>query len=310
MLKSNSIYVRWLVDHDKSGQAVHSGSFAPTNGTFRATDTGKCQYAMLLCGIIEKKKENNMKRIVAFILICFNLTLVFGQELDIKNQKIVQNFIETIKTKNKEKICSLVSYPLTREYPIPEVKNKNELLKRFDEIFDTKLLTLIIKSKVKTDWSEMGWRGIMLLEGEVWLNSTGRLIAVNYQSQFEKKKKEELITIQKNVLPESLRNFIRPICILETSKYRIRIDDMGHDKYRYASWRLQQNMSEKPEVLLLNGKVEFDGSGGNHSYIFKSGEYTYECGIVEMGEDGAPPAYLTITKGEKEILSQNAKIKK
>jgi len=253
---------------------------------------------------------NKIKKIAAFILVCFNLTLVSGQDMTFEHQKIVQNFIETIKTKNKEKISSLVRYPLTREYPIPEVKNKNELLKRFDEVFDTKLLTLIVKSKVKTDWSEMGWRGIMLLDGEVWLDFDGKLIGVNYQSQFEKKKKEKLITIQKNSLHKSLQNFVRPVCILETSKFRIRIDDMGHDKYRYASWRLQQKMSEKPEVLILNGKVEREGSGGNHSYVFKSGEYTYECGIVEMGEDGAPPAFLTVSKGNKEILSQNAKIRK
>jgi hypothetical protein len=215
-----------------------------------------------------------------------------------------------MKTKNKEKISSMVNYPLAREYPIPEVKNKNELLKRFDEIFDNKLMTLILKSKIKTDWSEMGWRGIMLLDGVVWLNTTGELIVVNYQSQFEKKKKEGLITVQRNSLHESLRNYKRPVCILETSKYRIRIDDMGNEIFRYASWKLQQSMSEKPEVVLLNGKVEFDGSGGNHSYIFKSGEYIYECGIVEMGEDDAPPAYLSITKGGKNILSQDAKIKK
>jgi hypothetical protein len=251
-----------------------------------------------------------MKKIVAFIFLCFNLTFVSGQELSVKNQKIVQNFIETIKTKNKVKISSMVSYPLAREYPISEVKNKNELLKRFDEIFDDKLINLIVKSKINTDWDEMGWRGIMLLNGEVWLNSTGELIAVNYQSEFEKKKKEELITVQKNSLHESLRNFKCPVCILETSKYRIRIDDMGNEKFRYASWKLQQSMSEKPELVILNGKVEFDGSGGNHSFIFKTGEYIYECGIVEMGEDDAPPAYLSITKGEKEIFSQNAKIKK
>ena len=251
-----------------------------------------------------------MKKTVALIIICFNLTLLSGQDLSIKNQKIVRNFIETVKTKNKDKICSLVRYPLTREYPIPEVKNKNELLKRFDEVFDIKLVNLILKSKVNTDWSDVGWRGIMLFDGEVWLDFDGKLIGVNYQSQFEKKKKEELIKIQRNSLHESLRVFKSPVCILETSKYRIRIDDMGNNKFRYASWRLQQNISEKPEMLLLNGKVEFDGSGGNHSYIFKSGKYTYECGIVEMGEDGAPPAYLTVTKGEKVIMSQNAKIKK
>ena len=251
-----------------------------------------------------------MKKTVALIIICFNLTLLSGQDLSIKNQKIVRNFIETVKTKNKDKICSLVRYPLTREYPIPEVKNKNELLKRFDEVFDIKLVNLILKSKVNTDWSDVGWRGIMLFDGEVWLDFDGKLIGVNYQSQFEKKKKEELIKIQRNSLHESLRVFKSPVCILETSKYRIRIDDMGNNKFRYASWRLQQNISEKPEMLLLDGKVEFDGSGGNHSYIFKSGKYTYECGIVEMGEDGAPPAYLAVTKGEKVIMSQNAIIKK
>ena len=251
-----------------------------------------------------------MKKTVALIIICFNLTLLSGQDLSIKNQKIVRNFIETVKTKNKDKICSLVRYPLTREYPIPEVKNKNELLKRFDEVFDIKLVNLILKSKVNTDWSDVGWRGIMLFDGEVWLDFDGKLIGVNYQSQFEKKKKEELIKIQRNSLHESLRVFKSPVCILETSKYRIRIDEMGNNKFRYASWRLQQNISEKPEMLLLDGKVEFDGSGGNHSYIFKSGKYTYECGIVEMGEDGASPAYLTVTKGEKVIMSQNAIIKK
>ena len=251
-----------------------------------------------------------MKKTVALIIICFNLTLLSGQDLSIKNQKIVRNFIETVKTKNKDKICSLVRYPLTREYPIPEVKNKNELLKRFDEVFDIKLVNLIVKSKVNTDWSDVGWRGIMLLDGEVWLDFDGKLIGVNYQSQFEKKKKEELIKIQRNSLHESLRVFKSPVCILETSKYRIRIDEMGNNKFRYASWRLQQNISEKPEMLLLDGKVEFDGSGGNHSYIFKSGKYKYECGIVEMGEDGAPPAYLAVTKGEKVIMSQNAIIKK
>lgn len=251
-----------------------------------------------------------MKRILSFIFICLNLTFVSGKDLSIQNQKIIQNFIEAIKSKNKDKIASLANYPLIREYPIAKVKNKKELVKRFDEIFDTKLTTLITKSKVKSDWSEMGWHGIMLLDGVVWLDYKGKLIAVNYQSQFEKKNMEDLITIQKKSLHESLRNFIKPICILETSKYRIRIDDMGHEKYRYASWSLQQNISEKPEIIILNGKVQFDGSGGNHSYIFKADEYTYECGIVELGDDDSPPAYLTVKKGEKEILSQNAKIKK
>jgi len=249
-----------------------------------------------------------MKKIAIIILLCFDLISVSGQDLSVKSQKVIRNFIETIKTKNKDKIANQVIFPLEREYPIPEIKNKNEFIKRFNEIFDNKLINDIVNSKIKKDWSEMGWRGIMLLNGEVWLNYEGELIAVNYQSKVEKKNLEELINTEKNSLHESLRNFKRPICILETSKYRIRIDDMGNEKYRYASWKLQQNKNDKPELVLQNGEFQADGSGGNHSYIFKSGNYVYECGIIEMGEDDAPPADLTITKGGKEMVYQKAKI--
>lgn len=249
-----------------------------------------------------------MKKIAIIILLCFDLISVSGQDLSIKSQKVIRNFIENIKTKNKDKIANQVIFPLEREYPIPEIKNKNEFIKRFKEVFDNKLINDIVNSKIKKDWSEMGWRGIMLLNGEVWLSYKGELIAVNYQSKVEKKNLEELINAEKNTLHESLRNFKRPVCILETSKYRIRIDDMGNKKYRYASWKLQQNKNDKPELVLQNGEFQADGSGGNHSYIFKSGNYVYECGIIEMGEDDSPPADLTITKGEKEIVYQKAKI--
>lgn len=249
-----------------------------------------------------------MKKIAIIILLCFDLISVSGQDLSVKSQKVIRNFIETIKTKNKDKIANQVRFPLKREYPIPEIKNKDEFTKRFSEVFDNKLISEIANSKIKEDWSEMGWRGIMLLNREVWLNYEGELIGVNYQSKVEKKILEELINTEKNSLHESLRNFKMPVCILETSKYRIRIDDMGHEKYRYASWKLQQNKNDKPEFILQNGKFEADGNGGNCSYIFKSGNYVYECGIIEIGEEDAPPAYLTITKGGKEMVYQKAKI--
>ena len=34
--------VHWLADPDESEKAVQLAGFAPANGTFRATDTGKC----------------------------------------------------------------------------------------------------------------------------------------------------------------------------------------------------------------------------------------------------------------------------
>ncbi|MNQ85543.1 hypothetical protein D3C85_1007120 [compost metagenome] len=66
-------------------------------------------------------------------------------------------------------------------------------------------------------------------------------------------------------------------------------------------------MSDKPALVIKNGKFTPDGSGGNHNYQFKSGDYVYTCYITVMGETGAAPASLEITKASKEILSQDAK---
>jgi hypothetical protein len=158
------------------------------------------------------------------------------------------------------------------------------------------------------DWSEMGWRGIMFLDGDIWLDLDGRLIGVNYQSEIEKEKRESLLKIDKNSVHESIREFKAPVCILETSKFRIRIDDIGDYNYRYVSWPINSKMSDKPDIILLHGEFISEGSGGNHGYVFKNGDYSYDCEIIEMGEDDSPPALLIVSKGDKEVLSEKAQI--
>jgi hypothetical protein len=225
-----------------------------------------------------------------------------------QNQKIVTDFINSVKIKNLDELCSRISFPFVREYPIPEIKTKKDFLKRYSEIFDDSLTKMIVNSNPDKDWSAVGWLGIMLFNGELWLDYDGRLTGVNYQSKFEKKELEELIKIEKKDLYVSIKEFKQPICILETTKYRIRIDDLGDWNYRYVSWPLNSKMSDKPEIVLEKGEYVPDGSGGNHSYKFKNADYVYECSIIVMGEDDGAPAWLTIYKGDKVILAQRAEI--
>src|SRR5262249_42797373 len=157
----------------------------------------------------------------------------------------------------------------------PQIKNGQEFLKRYDEVFDDSIVKIIVNSSAAKDWSPVGWRGIMLSRGIVWLDYDGKLIAVNYQSKAEFNKKEELIKQEKSQLHESLKEFKTPIHILETSKYRVRIDDLGNGNYRYASWPLNSRMSDKPEIIIEHGEFKFDGSGGNYIITFKNGEYVY-----------------------------------
>lgn len=245
---------------------------------------------------------------IASTLLILNFSIALGQELPKKYQLIVSRLIENIRLDNKRAVADLISYPLNREYPIPCVKSKQEFIRRYSEIIDSNLKQIIISSKPAKDWSEMGWRGIMLNNGQLWLNENGQVIAINYQSSVEKALLDKLILADKKSIHPSISEYSKPVYVLETSKFRIRIDDLGNSEFRYSSWSKTKSMSDKPDLILINGKMEYDGSGGNQNFVFENGEYVYECLIIEIGEENSPPAILSIKKGEKEILSQDAKI--
>src|SRR5437879_3942031 len=101
-------------------------------------------------------------RIAFFALLIFGFQFSQAQELKKEYQIPISNFIECVKKDKKEAIAEMIAYPFERAYPIPPIKNKQEFIKRYNEIFDNRLITIIINSTPATDWSEVGWRGIML----------------------------------------------------------------------------------------------------------------------------------------------------
>lgn len=243
---------------------------------------------------------------LTILLNCFNG--VQGQELKKEYQDLVTDFIDCVKSSKIERIADKISYPFEREYPIPTIKNKQEFSHRFNEIIDDSLKQIIINSNPSTDWSAVGWRGIMLNQGILWIDYDGKLRGVNYQSKTEKELKDRLIKEDKANIHSSLSNFTRPVYLLETTEFRIRIDEINKDNYRYASWTINKSMNDKPDLIIENGKLEFQGSGGNHNIRFKNSDSIYECSIIVMGSKDMPPAMFKIYNGDKEVLSQTATI--
>ncbi|MBV1870869.1 MAG: hypothetical protein KUG76_08160 [Gammaproteobacteria bacterium] len=214
----------------------------------------------------------------------------------------VTALVEAVKKANHKEISNLVSYPLRREYPIPQVRSKHEFIKRFDEIFDDKIISMIVNSNIEKDWSAVGWRGVMLNQGELWLDYEGKITAINYQSENEIYIKKQLIENQRQSLHQSLISYVKPILEWETSRYHIRIDELDNNEYRYASWAIGNNRNKKPDLILFNGKKEFQGSGGNHSYIFSNGQYLYKCDVNILGKTDTP-GYLEVYKNGELIVS-------
>jgi hypothetical protein len=248
------------------------------------------------------------KSFIAIMLLTLPLLSAFSQVQNTENQQVIADFITCVKQQNKEELSGKIAYPFKRAYPLPPIRNKQEFQNRYKEIFDDSLINMIVTSKPDKDWTKMGWRGLMLRNGQLWLGEDGRLIAVNYQSVAESKKRAALIDKQKNYIHPSLQQFERPVCFLKTNKFKIRIDDMGNGNYRYASWPVQNKQSDKPDLVMENGELLHEGTGGNHRYEFKNDGYVYSCDVNVLGRKADPPATLTIYKGEKAVLSQPATI--
>ncbi len=224
--------------------------------------------------------------------------------------KSINNVIEVFKSNNIDKISNIIRFPLDREYPIPSIKNKKEFKKRFNEVFDKILIDKIANSKIE-NWSEVGWRGIMLGNGVLWMaNSDGIITSINYQSNIEKKLRSDLISIEKENVHSSLKTFNIPKYKIKTKKYLIRIDELSDNIFRYASWKIGADESSKPDIIINNGTLDFDGSGGNHFFTFVKENYTYKIYRNIMGEKNTPDITLEVEKGGKIIVTEDGQLVK
>ena len=207
-----------------------------------------------------------------------------------------------------ETISTLIQYPLERQYPIPSIKDKKEFMQRYSEVFD-ETIVLKIQGSTPGQWQEVGWRGIMFNDGELWLgNSDSIITAVNYQSDYEKKYLADLIKNEKSNLHVSLKTFEKPVFTVKTQTTLIRVDQLTNEVYRFASWKKGKNESAKPDLVLSNGKIAYDGSGGNYSISFIDGVTTYRVYRNIIGEDKMADVSFEIEKNGQQIVTEQGNI--
>ncbi|GAA0301002.1 hypothetical protein GCM10009128_20180 [Psychrosphaera haliotis] len=250
-----------------------------------------------------------MNKYISLTLLCISLFITSGvSNAEGKSKdELVSSLIELFQSNDREAIAQTVRYPLARKKPLPPITNQNEFIERYDEVFDSNLIENIVSSNPETEWREMGWRGIMFKSGAIWLDIDGTIWAVTYESKIEKAKKAAIINEQKRRLHTSLSQFKKPILEWQTDNYLIRIDNLGKNNYRYASWPIDKKTTEKPDLVLTKGKVVFEGSGGNHYYQFKNGQYIYRCFVNVIGNSQSTPGTLEVFKADVLLLKEGVK---
>lgn len=242
-----------------------------------------------------------------FIVLSFFIQITFIQKAFAVEENIkdfIYVFIGAVATNDKNKLSTLTNYPLPRQSPLSDIKNPKEFVSQYEILFDQNLRSQIVNSNIDEDWDEIGHRGIAFKNGLLWLTNDGRLRSLNYQSHNEKNEHNKLIIEEKNLLHESVRDFIQPILSWNTKKYRIRVDLLSNNKFRYAAWNIDQSTSEKPNLVLENGEMQSHGSGGNHSYTFKHGNYQYICDIFYMKAGNLSNGTLIVKENNKILLSE------
>ena len=240
-----------------------------------------------------------------YILLCLSLFFTSNTfALEQKYHESVLPVIAAFKAQDKTAIAAHIRYPLKRQYPLPGIKNEAEFINRFDEVFDDELVAVIGSSNINTDWDKVGWRGIMLYNGVMWVDTDGKVIAVNTQNATEQVRVEKLISQDKQSLHSSIKTFQKPILDWKTANYRVRVDNLGDGNFRYASWSIDKSPSDRPDIVLIHGEITFSGSGGNHSYTFKNGHYSYILHVTIIGCDTSPPGWLEVYKNDEQLLNE------
>jgi len=240
------------------------------------------------------------------LCLLFATTPGKAQSLSETDYVLVKRFITHLKKKRPDSMASDMTFPFRRIYPIPYVMDSAEFVKRFDEIFDNELINTLKQSNIRKDWSRVGYRGIMFNSGAVWLDETGGLLAVNTTTKREADLREARIRSEKAGLHPSLRDYLQPMCIVETKEFRIRIDELQNHRLRLALWNMNDPVDSQPDLVLYDGENTPDGNSGDHVYRFKNGEHRYEILVFGSRENSDFTAMLTIYKGDTEVTVQPA----
>ncbi len=205
--------------------------------------------------------------------------------------KYHQMILEAIANGDKQTFAKIVSYPLNRPYPLPDIETEEQMVNYFDTLFDKQFRQRIAKLD-SNSWDNVGWRGCMILDGEIW--DTDPVICINYSSPLEQSYAEYLRKKDMSRLHPSLRGNWEPYCCyhLDGSGYPnfeysfARVDvSTDHDSetepsFRVAIFKKGTKASEVPAIVLL-GERTIEGSMHLETLHFKSDKYT----VIIVPED-------------------------
>lgn len=222
----------------------------------------------------------------------------------------IEAITKSIADGDASKLASLTLFPIGRRYPLRDIKDSSDMVRRFYQIFDRKFRNRM-KSSSSSDWHNHGWRGDAYGEdGALWVYDS--LTMINYYSPKEKELYRQLVKKEMNSLHKSLRGKgWYPYCCYKditdgsilrvdakTRKAEYQIEDI--EMFRLSLYSKGYNLKGKPQMV-LKGTADIGGSAQMVDYVFKEGNNVIEFGDSYY-EDGKK--VLMIKEDGKELLHE------
>ncbi|REC79324.1 hypothetical protein DRF60_05700 [Chryseobacterium elymi] len=120
----------------------------------------------------------------------------------------------------------------------------------------------------------------------------------------EKPVASSFIPFSSEILPSQQ---IPKTVIIKTKKFKIRIDRQPNGKYLYQSWSANARLTSKPSMIISDGELIPDGSGGNYYFNFVNEGHTYQIWRNYLTDSASKAPYtLTVSnENDQEIVRQD-----
>lgn len=100
--------------------------------------------------------------------------------------------------------------------------------------------------------------------------------------------------------------------IIKTKKFKIRIDKQPNGKYLYQSWNANAKITAKPSMIISDGELIPDGTGGNYYIEFSNEGHSYQIwrNYLTDSPKKAPYTLVVSDANDREIVRQDGYVVK
>jgi len=225
-----------------------------------------------------------MKAILfSFTILLFSVKCWAFADTSIANH--FKHIIKLVNLDDAKELSKLISYPLKRKNPLPDITDSADFILNYKSIFDSSFKNLLRQYNDSDIFEHENNYGLVggVFSGEIWIDEDGYILGLA-SSKTEEKEREIVTEKIKKQINSSVNDWNENVIVGKSKKLLLRVDrtDKG---LRYVCWSNGKTIKDTPDIILYNGVEEAQGTQGGWTWTFKNGDWTYVVHDAEICEE-------------------------